>query len=207
MTALESGQFDAIVLAGGRSTRFGAPKERFVYQGTPLAERAARAAASAGAGRVVLVGPTLVDAGVLITAHGPVEVVSVRERPEFGGPVAAVGAALPALRSDAPWVLLLACDLARPDAVVAALQSALAGVPAEASGVCLDDGRPQWLAAAYRVASLTAAVAEFARTSPLTNAAMRDVVGGLALVRLPVDARIVQDFDTPADVADFDSHI
>lgn len=194
---------DAIVLAGGRSSRFGEPKERFVYQGAPLAERAARAAAIGGAGRVILVGPTLLDEGVLITANGPVEVVSVRESPEFAGPVAAIGAAIPALRSDTPWVIVLACDLARPDAVVAALHRALTEVPPESSGICLDDGRPQWLAAAYRVTDLQVALARFAATAPLANAAMRDVVGALPLMRVPVDTRIVQDFDTPADVARF----
>lgn len=83
----------AIVLAGGRSSRLGRPKEDVVIGGRTLLERTVDAC---GGLDVVVVGPEA-----------------------QGGPVGALAAGLE--RVDAAEVLLLACDMPRVDELVAAL--------------------------------------------------------------------------------------
>ena len=103
-------EFDAIILAGGRSSRLGGvPKSGLVYDGATLLERSLRAAGAAG--RTVVVGP---DPGGL-----PGGVLTCREEPPFAGPAAAIAAGLAALAADhasrhaaaAPYTLVLACDM------------------------------------------------------------------------------------------------
>ena len=84
-------EFDAIILAGGRSSRLGGvPKSGLIYDGATLLERSLRAAGAAG--RTVVVGP---DPGDL-----PDGVLSCREDPPFAGPAAAIAAGLAALAAD-----------------------------------------------------------------------------------------------------------
>ncbi len=128
---------DAILLAGGRGSRVGgAVKPLFEVGGSTLLAAAIDAVRAGGTGRVVVVAPVL-DAAL--------DVDWVREDPPFGGPVAAVVAALPAV--DADEVYVIACDLAAPAAAVHRLT---APIPPGADGVCLDDGRRQWLIGRYR---------------------------------------------------------
>ncbi|GAA4156346.1 hypothetical protein GCM10022286_06540 [Gryllotalpicola daejeonensis] len=175
----------AIVLAGGRATRLGGvDKAALELDGVPLLSRAVAAAHAVGA-RSVVVGPERPGFGV----------EWVREEPPFGGPVAAIAAALP--RIDAEWVLVLAADLRSPDAVVAVLITADSG-----DDGCLlvdPDGRPQWLCGIYRTAALSEALA--ALGDPV-GASMRALLGGLRLARHPVGSEVVGDIDTPADVDD-----
>ena len=118
---------DAIILAGGRSSRLGgSPKAELVIGSRRLVDIAVDAAAAADARRTVVVGPDDLVAAPLITT---------REQPPFGGPVAGLAAGLAALdRLDADagasdrddsadaatahaqtgadrWVLVLTCDL------------------------------------------------------------------------------------------------
>jgi molybdopterin-guanine dinucleotide biosynthesis protein A len=133
------GDFDAIVLDGGRGSRLGAPsKPEFVLGGRRLVDVAQSAVRSAR--RIVLVGPGPAPEGVLLT----------REDPPFGGPVEAVAAGFAALPVHAAWTVLLACDLPGAEAGVARLLSA-DPEPAD-DGVCLvgGDGRLQWLLGCYR---------------------------------------------------------
>ena len=76
-------EFDALILAGGRSSRLGGvPKSQLLYDGATLL--ALSLSASAGAGATVVVGP---DPGTL-----PAGVLSCREEPAFAGPAAAIAA-------------------------------------------------------------------------------------------------------------------
>ncbi|WP_043436145.1 NTP transferase domain-containing protein, partial [Arthrobacter sp. I3] len=76
-------EFDAIILAGGRSSRLGGvPKSGLIYDGATLLERSLRAAGAAR--RTVVVGP---DPGGL-----PGGVLTCREEPPFAGPAAAIAA-------------------------------------------------------------------------------------------------------------------
>ncbi|MET4158283.1 NTP transferase domain-containing protein [Agromyces sp. PvR057] len=194
---------DAVLLAGGRATRLGgASKPEQAVGGRTLLELAIDAARRAGARRIVVVGPSSLNApGCLV----------VREDPPFGGPVAAIAAGLAALdepaaapprrsRSDAsrdsadpaPDVLVLACDLPRAPAAVERLLTGRWRHPA-ADGVCLvdADGRTQWLTAICSRASLDRALALL--DGPADGAAMRQVMGRLDLAE-------VADHGTAADV-------
>lgn len=125
-------EFDAIILAGGRSSRLGGvPKAGLIYGGTTLLERSLHATGAAA--RTVVVGP---DPGNL-----PDGVLSCREEPPYAGPAAAIAAGLGALavsragRHGAvapppPFVLVLACDMPQSAAAVRVLFDALAGAPA-----------------------------------------------------------------------------
>jgi molybdopterin-guanine dinucleotide biosynthesis protein A len=134
----------AIVLAGGRASRLGgADKTAIRLDRGTLLDHVLDAVE--GCAPVVLVGPPM------LTRPG---VTVVREEPPFGGPVAAVAAALEAFQMPGPdetW--LLACDLPRARRIVQLLANEPIG---DAGGVILADsgGREQWLAGRYRTAAL-----------------------------------------------------
>lgn len=115
-------EFDALILAGGRSSRLGGvPKSQLMYDGATLLSRSLSAAA--GARATVVVGP---DPGEL-----PAGVLTCREEPAFTGPAAAIAAGMAALeRARGPlraaMTLILACDMPKADQAVAALRAALA---------------------------------------------------------------------------------
>ncbi len=200
---------DAVVLAGGRSSRLGgSPKAELVIGSRRLVDIAVEAAAAAGARRTVVVGPDgLVAAPVLTT----------REQPPFGGPVAGLAAGLAALdRLDAGggegadasdrtdptdpadrWVLVLTCDLPLAGAAAAELVAAAASATRETHGVCLDDGRPQWLPAVYRRDALSRAL--LALGDP-RGASMRGLADHLTLTTIPDTGGLTADVDTWQDV-------
>lgn len=82
----------AIVLAGGRSTRFGGPKLQVEIQGQPLLERAIEAAATV-ANIVIVAGAAAPATGSLYRVGG-VAIRSVLDEEAFAGPLAAVAGAL-----------------------------------------------------------------------------------------------------------------
>ncbi len=108
------GDHTAIILAGGAARRLGGvAKPLLEVRGRSLLQRAVDAARGAGCADVVVVGPP---------GSGDSGVRTVREDPAFGGPVAAIAAALPAVATD--WVLVLAADLPRSADAVALLVGA-----------------------------------------------------------------------------------
>ena len=122
---------DALVLAGGRSTRMGSHKPSLVVGGETLLDRVLRASASAAT--TVVVGPEQ-------PTCRPVR--WVREDPPYAGPVPALAAGLALLTADV--VVLLAADLVRLDSShVDALVAAAPAVLVD------DDGREQWLCGAW----------------------------------------------------------
>jgi molybdopterin-guanine dinucleotide biosynthesis protein A len=181
------GDFDAIVLAGGRGSRLGAPsKPEFVLGGRRLVDVALSAVNSAR--RIVLVGPGPAPEGVLLT----------REDPPFGGPVEAVAAGFAALPDHAAWTVLLACDLPGAEAGVARLLSA--DPEPVCDGICLvdGDGRLQWLLGCYRTEALAQ---RFSNRGDPPLTAMYRLLQPLRLLGLESDATITDDVDTPADAA------
>lgn len=190
---------DAIVLAGGRGSRLGGiDKAAQLLAGERLVDRTVHAARAAGARRVVVVGPT--SAGTRADAV-------VREKPEFGGPLAALAAGLAVVEQQpaaAPWVWVLACDLEHPELVCAALGAAApyAAATGEFDGVVLvdDDDRVQWLAGCYRRASLTAACA--ALGEEVRGAPVRRALGALELRRVAITNVAAADLDTPEALAE-----
>ncbi|MEN0085237.1 MAG: NTP transferase domain-containing protein [Leifsonia sp.] len=171
-----------VVVAGGRSTRFGSDKLQHRVQGRTLLERTTAAAAA--------VGPV-----VLVTAEGvPAAGIAVSEYPRWGGPCAAVAAGVDAV--DGPGdVLVVPADLADPASALAALTRIPGGVLTD------EDGHPQWLLARAPVADLRARLAGL-RSSGAdlaglpASALLRHLPG-----RHPVPAAACADIDTPADLA------
>ena len=177
--------YDAIILAGGRGARLGAPsKPDLQVAGRRMLDIAL--AAAGGANRIVVVGDVEV----------PDDVLRTREEPIFGGPVAGLAAGLTALTRPAQWLLLLACDLPDAELAVARLLAAVPGP--EHDGACLldADGRSQWLLGCYRTAALAARLAD--RGNPPVTALYR-LLGPLCLLGVDPGPAIVDDLDTPTD--------
>ena len=205
------------MLVGGRARRLGGTAKPVLEVGgaTPW-QRTLAALAECGAAPVVAVGPALGGAASDGTWSGggngpPVPaapaVTWVREDPPFGGPVAAIAAGLPAL-AGTDWVLLLAGDLVHPGDVVRRLCVAVAEAGAgDVRSTVGDDlaeaivfragGRAQWLAGAYRVEAVRAALATIGEPS---GAAAHRLLGGLPVRWIPDEDGITADIDTPADL-------
>jgi molybdopterin-guanine dinucleotide biosynthesis protein A len=191
---------DLIVLAGGRGSRLGgASKPAVTVAGRTLLSRSLDAGRFAR--QVVVVGPASARPAAGAGAAG---LLWALEDPPFGGPVAGIAAGLAALEAESPaaaWVLLLACDLPWAADAAGVLLAAASDLPGETDGVHLvdGDGRPQWLAGAYRASSLRAAVRRLG--SGAHGASVRDLLAGLALRGIRDDAGAGNDVDTWADAA------
>jgi molybdopterin-guanine dinucleotide biosynthesis protein A len=185
--------FDAVVLAGGRSTRLGgADKPGLVVGRRTLLGSVVWAVTEAGASRVVVVGPQRPAAFGAATrspgpgrlaaggpgARGGEQVRYTREDPPGGGPVAALRCGLAEV--SARDVVLLAADLPflRP-VHVTRLLAAAAGPPARGAALLDASGRSQWLASCWPAAALRAALEDYPGTS------LRGVLGPLEPVLLP----------------------
>ncbi|MCS5718101.1 DUF6457 domain-containing protein [Herbiconiux sp. CPCC 205763] len=138
--------FDAMVLAGGKSSRLGGtPKAGLRFRGSSLLASTVASAVSRGARRVVVVGgadalemagaagvpgvPQTVP-GVPFDFGDRAPVIVAREEPPFGGPAAGIAAGFAALdrssggQETSDFVLVLACDLPEIDGGVGALLAA-----------------------------------------------------------------------------------
>ena len=182
----------AIVLAGGRSTRFGSDKLAVEVDGSPLLRHAVDAALAVAAYGVV-VGPAPEDP--------PADVVVTREDPPYGGPYAAVVAGLEVLDERAALVLLLAGDLVDPAPLLPRLLAAVEGTDAKGrtveAAVALDaDDRRQPLLAAYRVDALLGGISGV----DAYHRAAYDLLDGLHVVTVEDLGRHSRDVDTPADL-------
>lgn len=192
-----TGAVGAILLAGGRATRVGgAAKPLFEVGGRTLLGHAIAAARSVECVRITIVGPDMLAGDKTITV--------VREDPPFGGPAAAIVAALDSWRSESEpppeWTLLLACDLPRADDVVAHLAAGLPLIPTDTEGVCLTDtsSRPQWLAGIYRTAALLSAAAALPDAG--RGASVHALLSDLAIAVLEAPPTVTADVDTWEDL-------
>lgn len=189
---------DAVVLTGGRSSRLDLfPKSELLVGEETLAHRAVRAADTAGACTIVVVGP---ESPIDATRN----VVHVRESPAFGGPASAVAAGLAALESvggdDLEAVLVLACDMPHVHRAVSALLRALAGSPESDGTVAIDgEGRLQPLAAVYRAGALRREIRRF------TDAVQGDSLSGMSMFRLIARMRLVHVEVPDGATADIDT--
>lgn len=195
--------FDAVILAGGRSSRLGgSSKAGLLIGGQTLLERSLQAAH--GALTVVVVGP---DPGTL-----PPGVLVCREEPPFAGPAAAIGAGLAALEShharpDGPGrapalTLVLACDMPGVDAAVGSLREAVGTGPAGDGVMAVSaDGRRQPLAGFYDTVALQRTVAEAARRGALADASVFALLASLDVRGIRVPPGATDDVDTWDDAA------
>jgi molybdopterin-guanine dinucleotide biosynthesis protein A len=193
-TGISRAHVAAVVLAGGRSSRFGSDKLAVDVGGRPLVQHAIDAARTV-CDRVVVVGPA--------SAVLPDDVRVVREDPPLSGPYAAVAAGLAALDADVDVLIVLAGDLVDPAPVLARLLDALRGprhgadtVVPEAAVAVDSDGRRQPLLAAYRVDPL---IAGMAGVDAYGRAAYA-LLDGLRVVDVIDDVGSSRDVDTPADL-------
>jgi molybdopterin-guanine dinucleotide biosynthesis protein A len=191
--------FDAVILAGGRSSRLGGvPKQSLVFQGQSLLERAV--AAAAGARHVAVVGE------MASLPIWPPNLLSCREQPHFAGPAAAIAAGLDALADigeGAPYLLVLACDMPLASQAVAALQEALQmSTAADPANVMAAEGdRPQPLVGFYRTPELTKACRDLAARGALVNGSVRSLLANLDVQLVTVPAGSTSDVDTWDDAA------
>ena len=174
---------DAIVLAGGGSTRFGRDKLAAVVDGVTLLDRVLNAAAAAE--QRIVVGSRRPAAG---------DVRWTREDPPGGGPAAGVVAGLDLVH--APWVLLLAGDLPY---VNAGTLTRLLEAGAGGDGALLVDeaGRRQLLCSAVRADALRERAAGSATWH---GCSLRSLLDGLRLVEVPAVAGEAHDIDVPDDL-------
>lgn len=184
----------AILLAGGRATRVdGADKPLFEVGGRTLLSAAVTAATDAGARPITVVAPIL---------DPQLDVTWVREDPPFGGPAAAIVAAIEAQPEaiDPEWTLVLACDLPSADAAVRRLVSDMMLLPSDADGMCLGDAssRPQWLTGVYRTGALRAAASALPDRG--RDAPVRALMDDLAITVVAADDALTHDVDTWQDL-------
>ncbi|WP_458107317.1 NTP transferase domain-containing protein [Arthrobacter sp. R3-55] len=194
-------EFNAVILAGGRATRLGGvPKPSLMYDGDTLLSHALQAAR--GAAAVVVVGPEASGPGGMPLPDG---VLRAREEPAFAGPAAAIAAGLAALErrgTEAPWTLVLACDMPFASRGVADLWRALAAHPGVEGAMAVSvDGRKQPLLGAYNTAALVREVAVASQGSGLTNSSVFRLLARLNLLDVAVPAGSTEDVDTWEDAA------
>jgi molybdopterin-guanine dinucleotide biosynthesis protein A len=135
--------YDAMVLAGAGSRRLdGADKPAVEIRGRTLLDRVL--AATAGAQRVIVVGPR---------RDTSIEVIWTSEDPPGGGPVAAIAAGLSEVREQ--WCLVLASDLPKIRGAVPVLLTAAADADV---AVLSTGGTRNYLAAVWRTAALREAI-------------------------------------------------
>jgi molybdopterin-guanine dinucleotide biosynthesis protein A len=179
----------------------GADKPELEVGGRPMLVSVAAAAASAGAGRLVVVGPRRggqVGRGLAAVASGLAGgLITVCEEPPGAGPVAALRRGLSEVR--APWVAVLAADM--PFLTGECLNVLLAaGASSGRAGAMLadDTGHPQWLAGCWRTAPLRLALGKYRGGSlgGLLGPLQPEIVHADSASRPPW-----QDCDSPAELA------
>jgi molybdopterin-guanine dinucleotide biosynthesis protein A len=159
-------EFDAVVLAGGASARFGGVDKALIeVDGVTLLDRVLKATSAARS--TVVVGPERVVCR---------EVDWTLEDPPAGGPVAGIAAGIAG--GESPVVVLVSCDL--PWLTETEVAELVAGI-GEHDGYGLRDsgGREQRLAAAYRRTALAGAVEAIGETR---NQSVRRLFAGLDLI-------------------------
>lgn len=188
---------DALVLAGGRSSRMDSiPKAQLSYRQHTLLENTV--AATSGLRCTVVVGDT--------TAQTlPTDVFVTRENPVFGGPAAAMGAGMEKLLAADPVrsevTVVVACDLPNVELAVQHLLRELHDSGLVDDGLIASDsaGRLQPLLAAYGTTSLITAITLQREHGTLEGLSVFQLIRTLNLheVNIPDDA--TADVDTWAD--------
>ncbi|KRE60398.1 NTP transferase domain-containing protein [Nostocoides sp. Soil756] len=175
-----------VVLAGGRSTRFGADKLAAPLRGTTVLDHLLDALPAAWP--VVVVGQERETRRAVTWA---------REDPPGGGPLAALLAGVAVARAD--LVAVVAGDMPEAAPALERLVAVLtaAGPEVEAAVGVDDEGVPNPLLAAYRRAALAARAA-----LPTAGVPARSLLS-LAHVEVPVPGREAHDVDTRADLDSF----
>ena len=168
----------AVVLAGGAARRLGGmAKPALTIGGRPLLVRVLDALAAAD--------PRIVVGPAELAALLPAAVRLTQESPAGAGPVAAVCAGVRLLPAGVDHVAVLSADLPFLTAtVVSGLSNGLAG-GADVAVLVDGGGRPQWLCAVWRRASLDRRLAAVGDPGGVR---VRDLVGDATVQELAMAA-------------------
>lgn len=177
----------AMVLTGGKSTRFGSDKSQAIMGQNSLIEKILDSLPQDI--EIVVVGPSIKN-----TSRAP---KYAQEDPLGGGPVAAISAGLEFVETE--YVAIIATDMPFASQIIEHLTSLLpiskdALIPLDAQNV------RQSLCAIYRVQTLRETMTEL---DDVQGQSMRNLTGLLQVkeVRLPAELeRILIDIDTPSDL-------
>jgi molybdopterin-guanine dinucleotide biosynthesis protein A len=179
--------FAAIILAGGRASRLGGiDKPALLFHGRSLLRIAVEAAT--GSAMTVVVGPQEFPG-----------VITVREVPPGGGPVAALAAGMSVLPDVHAEVLVLAADHLRVDDAVRSLRAVDLG---STDGIIARDahGHRQPLLGRYRTDRLRGALDSLtAKRGGAAGASLRELLGSLTLTEFVLPDELCVDIDTPED--------
>lgn len=201
MSAVELPRDDvtAIVLAGGRSARFGADKLAAALDGRPLLHHAFAAVGQVATELIVVVAP---GGRPPIPADLEGRVRVVHDPEAFGGPLVGVAAALASVRT--PTSIVVGGDM--PTLVPAVLRRLVAALESGRPAVSLDvPGRIQPLPMALATATaLAAATSILDRGGRSLQALLRELGGAVipapAWLALDPAAATIVDVDRPADL-------
>jgi molybdopterin-guanine dinucleotide biosynthesis protein A len=187
----------AIVLAGGRSSRFGRDKLAEPIDGRPLLDHAIAAVQLVASDVVVVVAP---DADRPV----PVGVRIVRDEVAFQGPLAGLAVGLAALADTTASVIVVGGDMpALSPAVLRVLLAGLLGPP-RATVVVLDEGGPMPMgvdrSSAADIARDLLAAGE-RRLRALPERAGATVIPSATWRALDPTAETLRDIDRPSDLS------
>lgn len=177
-------EYDAVVLAGGTSSRFGSDKLVAVVDGVTLLDRVL--AAAVGARERIVVG-----------ARRPTQaqVVWTSEDPPGGGPAAGVVAGLSLATS--PQVVLLAGDLPYVEPATVRRLLTAAGAPLDGALLVDATGRRQHLCCAVATEAVRA---QAATRRDWHGHPLHALLAGLRLAEVPALAAEAHDVDVPHDL-------
>jgi molybdopterin-guanine dinucleotide biosynthesis protein A len=187
----------ALVLAGGRSSRFGRDKLREPVDGRPMLERAIDAVRAVATDVMVVVGPDAPVPGL------PPGVGVTHDATAFQGPLAGLATGLAALDPAIEPVVVVGGDM--PTLVVAVLERLLEGVDRHEAAVLADDDGPRPLPMAIRRSSGAAAAQ---RLLDGGEPRLRSILGQLDVEviapptwrALDPDGATLRDVDVPDDL-------
>lgn len=196
MVRNRSQDWDAIVLAGGRSSRLdGVDKTALRYGDRTLLDHALTAVLDART--IAVVGPRELESR-LGPAQWHSHVVIATERPRFGGPASAVASGLEALSSaPAEWTAVVAADQPSARNALAVLLTERRWHPLADALLAHDNGdRLQPLLAIYRTSALRNAIAAH---GSVDGVSMRALTSELWVAAIPLGDVLCVDIDTPED--------
>jgi molybdenum cofactor guanylyltransferase len=187
----------AIVLAGGRSSRFGRDKLAEPIGGRPMLERAIAAVSTVATDVVVVAAP---DGAPTV----PSGVTVARDRQAYGGPLAGMATGLAALDPEVDHVIVIGGDM--PNLVPAVLERLLGLVDRADAVILEDDAGPRPLPIAARRSIVQPAVDRLLATGERRLRALLadlDVVVAIHPAIWRADdpsGETLKDVDTPGDL-------
>ena len=192
------GDWTAVILAGGRARRLGGVDKATVsINGRPLIDIVidglGHTAGLPAPTRIIVVGPTPAD-----RPRPHIDVM--REEPPFGGPVAAIGAAIDAVHTS--WIGIAAVDMPHTATLLARLHAAIPEFPA--TGVVAADEDARLTATAFlRTDAVRERLTELTASGGLPGRPLRTLLeldGVVQVVFRAPDQSLLADIDSPADL-------